>query len=198
MPPPLTVCHDPSLCQTRASESNHTCSHFQGRPTRGTYNPSEMFVISTSWMGMADGWWVEAGYGYGIFQCGPRTSATWYTARWNSSGYLEACPALAGPGVGTTHAVDIVHLSPTSSTSWLVSYSGVMAYGWNAMKTSGNQIDVGLEANHWATAMSNAWSHTQQRLTSTGTWQSWTPATSSVEPPAYGSFVYGIWLHGIN
>jgi len=168
-----------------------------------TYNPAEMFVISTMWVAMDSGWWVEAGYGEGIFACGSSTVPRWYSARYNASGYQETCINGAGnPAPGTDHTVSIERLS-SPTTSWAVKIDGVTRLTHTSMKTSSSELHEGLEANHWATEMLDAWAWSNYHKTSTTTFSStvWpNPSILLVGTPSASGYSdgYGVFHHGFD
>lgn len=161
------------------------------------WHPSVDFVINTMWT-HNDAEWIEAGYGYGSFACGARTTPTWYTARYtNASGYLEAC--IAGtPSLNTLHTISIQRGSPTSS--WYVSLDGATYKTWAAIPTSFTGADTGLETNMWQSALDHAQSHTQRYRTAGGSWSlGWPTLTNLIVSPAWGNLGgFGDWNDGIN
>ena len=167
-----------------------------------TYNPSEMFVISSLWVAMPGGGWVEAGYGYGVFTCGAKTTATWYSARYNASGYFEMCPtSVPAPAVGSDHQVKFEKIN---GDEWLLVIDGTLAWLHVDMKTYGNTLDLGLERNHWATRLNDAWSWSYRYKTTSDVWLNsiWSNTYTTIigTPSAYGSGTapYAVFVHGFS
>lgn len=142
------------------------------------YDVNHMFVVSTGWIEMdSQRNWVEAGYGYGLFSCGPRTTATWYTGEMTSTGYSEICPSsVASPVAGSDHIVRIERLS-SPVTSWLVSIDGTLAWLQPNLKAYGDELYAGVEANHWATRLNDSWTYNYIYKSLSGVWPGLWPST---------------------
>jgi|CXWL01.1.fsa_nt_gi hypothetical protein len=172
-----------------------------------TYSPPDMHINETMWVSMQGGYWVEVGYFYGkIRWCGPTTSPTWYTARNrfinNYHYYWDTCvTAVPAPTIGSDHLLRIARLS-SPTTSWLVSIDNVLVYNHTAMQTSSFSLQVGVETNHWATSLNNAWAYAYRHIQPDGAWSpSIWPNTSILlvgTPSAYGTITapYAVFEHG--
>lgn len=207
---------NPSSERCRAEVRNLNLTNIGGEVTLyvapgGTYNPNEMFVIQTMWVTTANTGncpfgvcWVETGYGYGIFDCGPSTVARWYRATGRPTGYTEDCiNSVPAPTVGQSRVVRVARTADSGSQSTWSSYidgTYVGAYGQHNSGTSPG-LATGLEANHWATQLTQAGSYNLKYRATGGTWVSGWGSTSTLilgSPPAYGYWGYGIWVTGIN